>query len=256
MLRTAVALLLALPLAPGLAAQDPASGGGGQDPSAEYEALANEFRDARQTFFDNQKKAFEEGGEDALTEARKLDPVKDFVPRFQEGAAKYAPTPNALPYLQWLVTSSGDGGVAKTALGTILEHHADSADLEPIASFLVYGGRTIGKGATRDALRRLEQSPHANVRGAAIFAGAMITIQNQQATETAREGALDDVRRALETAPEAAFAGQAEGLLFERENLQVGKQVPDIEGNDLDGVAFKLSDYKGKVVVLDFWGHW
>ena len=32
--------------------------------------------------------------------------------------------------------------------------------------------------------------------------------------------------------------------------------APEIEGNDLDGVAFKLSDYRGKVVVLDFWGDW
>ena len=24
----------------------------------------------------------------------------------------------------------------------------------------------------------------------------------------------------------------------------------------LDGQKFKLSDYRGKVVVLDFWGHW
>ncbi|MFO1076423.1 MAG: hypothetical protein U1E73_01710 [Planctomycetota bacterium] len=30
----------------------------------------------------------------------------------------------------------------------------------------------------------------------------------------------------------------------------------DIAGVDLDGVAFKLSDYKGKVVLLDFWGDW
>jgi hypothetical protein len=27
-------------------------------------------------------------------------------------------------------------------------------------------------------------------------------------------------------------------------------------GNDIDGNRFKLSDYRGKVVVLDFWGHW
>lgn len=40
------------------------------------------------------------------------------------------------------------------------------------------------------------------------------------------------------------------------EMLQVGSVAPDIEGNDLDGVAFKLSDYRGKVVVLDFWGDW
>jgi hypothetical protein len=24
----------------------------------------------------------------------------------------------------------------------------------------------------------------------------------------------------------------------------------------MDGVPFKLSDYRGKVVVVDFWGHW
>ena len=32
--------------------------------------------------------------------------------------------------------------------------------------------------------------------------------------------------------------------------------APEIEGEDIDGVPFKLSDYRGKVVVLDFWGNW
>ena len=36
----------------------------------------------------------------------------------------------------------------------------------------------------------------------------------------------------------------------------VGQLVKEVEGQDIDGVAFKLSDYRGKVVVLDFWGHW
>ena len=38
--------------------------------------------------------------------------------------------------------------------------------------------------------------------------------------------------------------------------LAIGKIVPEIEGKDLDGVTFRLSDYRGKVVVLDFWGDW
>ena len=33
----------------------------------------------------------------------------------------------------------------------------------------------------------------------------------------------------------------------------VGKQAPDIEGEDQDGKHFKLSDYRGKVVLLYFW---
>ena len=44
--------------------------------------------------------------------------------------------------------------------------------------------------------------------------------------------------------------------LFELQHLTVGLQVPDIQGVDLDGKAFKLSDYRGKVVFLDFWAHW
>lgn len=38
--------------------------------------------------------------------------------------------------------------------------------------------------------------------------------------------------------------------------LQVGNLAPEIENEDLDGETFKLSDYRGKVVMLDFWGNW
>ena len=40
------------------------------------------------------------------------------------------------------------------------------------------------------------------------------------------------------------------------QNLEVGKIAPEIEGPDLDGETFKLSDYRGKIVMLDFWGDW
>ena len=35
-----------------------------------------------------------------------------------------------------------------------------------------------------------------------------------------------------------------------------GTEAPEIVGEDVDGVPFKLSDYRGKVVLLDFWGNW
>lgn len=38
--------------------------------------------------------------------------------------------------------------------------------------------------------------------------------------------------------------------------LSVGKVAPDIAGPDLDGVEFRLSDYRGKVVVIAFSGAW
>jgi len=36
----------------------------------------------------------------------------------------------------------------------------------------------------------------------------------------------------------------------------VGEKAPQIEGKDIDGKPLKLSDYRGKVVVLVFWGSW
>lgn len=49
---------------------------------------------------------------------------------------------------------------------------------------------------------------------------------------------------------------QADGELFEIRFLVIGKVAPDVEGEDPDGKKFKLSDYRGKVVLIDFWGNW
>ena len=56
------------------------------------------------------------------------------------------------------------------------------------------------------------------------------------------------------TAPRGdSLSKDARAALYEIRNLCVGKPVPEIAGQDIDGKPFKLSDYKGKVVVVDFW---
>ncbi len=37
---------------------------------------------------------------------------------------------------------------------------------------------------------------------------------------------------------------------------RVGTAAPDLAGVDFDGVKFKLSDYRGKVVMISFWASW
>jgi cytochrome oxidase Cu insertion factor (SCO1/SenC/PrrC family) len=53
-----------------------------------------------------------------------------------------------------------------------------------------------------------------------------------------------------------ARAEAAEVKRIDPRDLEIGKKAPEIEGQDVDGKKFKLSDYRGKVVVLDFWGDW
>jgi thiol-disulfide isomerase/thioredoxin len=48
----------------------------------------------------------------------------------------------------------------------------------------------------------------------------------------------------------------ARSAVFEIRHLTVGKAAPEIEGEDTDGAKFKLSDYRGKVVLLVFWATW
>ncbi len=43
---------------------------------------------------------------------------------------------------------------------------------------------------------------------------------------------------------------------MQMEGLPVGEPAPEIEGEDIDGNPMKLSDFRGKVVLLDFWGEW
>ena len=57
-------------------------------------------------------------------------------------------------------------------------------------------------------------------------------------------------------AARAKLAEDARAELDEIRNLAVGKPAPEIIGTDLDGQPFKLSDYRGKVVLLTFWAGW
>jgi thiol-disulfide isomerase/thioredoxin len=44
--------------------------------------------------------------------------------------------------------------------------------------------------------------------------------------------------------------------LLDRVNLTAGNSAPEISFTDLGGTARRLSDFRGKVVLLDFWGLW
>lgn len=80
-----------------------------------------------------------------------------------------------------------------------------------------------------------------------------------------REEATQEIEalfeRAAEEYPDIELPGgetvaeRAKSELFTIRNLSVGREAPEIEGEDQDGFPFRLNDYRGKAVLLDFWSY-
>ena len=130
------------------------------------------------------------------------------------------------------------------------------------------GGLKQEFGAERSLLwldRVLEHNrdPHvlaqAHYTRAAMHVGTRAVATSPELRAVAVEH-LDRAREAIAKMPSApvarSLAGLVDALRDEATRLEPGLPAPDIEGEDLDGVPFKLSDFRGKVVLLDFWGDW
>ncbi len=67
---------------------------------------------------------------------------------------------------------------------------------------------------------------------------------------------LRDRYGSMKAVQDIDYGTLATSAIFAIEHLSVGKPAPDIIGEDMDGAGLKLSDYRGKVVLLSFWGEW
>jgi len=70
------------------------------------------------------------------------------------------------------------------------------------------------------------------------------------------EEAVAILKEMIAENPDHEQSKLAVGQVFRSENLQIGMIPPDFTTKDVDGNEMKLSDYRGKVTVLDFWGFW
>jgi peroxiredoxin len=96
-----------------------------------------------------------------------------------------------------------------------------------------------GDARLLDQLRR--QKRDAAAMGAEAVKGFKVVLESYADVKDPRGYKLADV---------------AKSSLYALENLRIGKVAPDIEADDLDGRRFKLSENRGKVVVLVFWATW
>jgi peroxiredoxin len=125
-----------------------------------------------------------------------------------------------------------------------------------------YLARELKKRAA--ILRRFEDEPEAVAQFANEYGLGILALSRLRARTVA---SLEDEAAALyretierygdlPTRRKPNLAPVAEGELFDLRKLAVGQPAPEIVGTDLDGRTFKLSDYRGKVVVLTFSGSW
>jgi hypothetical protein len=217
--------------------------------------LEREFTEAQREWSQALRAAKDPAERSQLLESR---PEATFVPRFQEGAKVHAGTEAAVPYLAWLV-SRGDPETAKASMQTLMEHHVESPGIR-LAVARIGGLRHVfGNQQSRQWLDQvLARNPDAAVQAQARYtrAAGFVGTRAVERSEPLRQLAITDLKQVLDSAESHSLQGLAKGLLFEAQNLEPGLPAPEIQGEDLDGTSFRLSDYKGKVILLDFWGDW
>ncbi|MFC1499458.1 peroxiredoxin family protein [Candidatus Zixiibacteriota bacterium] len=108
----------------------------------------------------------------------------------------------------------------------------------------------------------MENSPHAQVRASAIYVLATIAARgdatndlNQRREDLLTELILHYTDESWNYSTYGEIAA-AEMHPHDPADLEVGDRAPEITGTNVDGEEMKLSDYLGKVVVIDFWGDW
>ena len=186
----------------------------------------------------------------------------------------------------WPVELVGEDTASARALELIQRAHIRSDKLGPLCQRVSSGFRKEYEEFLRAVLAK---NPHKNVQAMACLSLAhflnnrlqrlaLCKEQQELAKEFAglygkeylaallrqdRDNAVKEIEAVFEQSTDKygdvklpvadPVAERAKAELFEIRNLSVGKEAPDIEGEDQDGKRFKLSDYRGKVVLLDFW---
>lgn len=226
------------------------------------DALAEKAEKANRDWIDDWREkvtAAEEAGENPPAFSWEDSPVKEFIPEFQAMAEEYASTDDAIPSLMWLFREAYflDLEAARQAIETLCDAHARSEALEPLARGLGLITRVCDPERTAELLEQLEkQTPSARLRGWAIYTRLVDQLEVHDLKSEDYVALRERLRKAGEEAGDKRLKAQLEKKIKIREAFGIGVVAPDIEGIDLDGVAFKLSDYKGKVLFVDFWGDW
>jgi hypothetical protein len=141
--------------------------------------------------------------------------------------------------------------VYSDTVDVLMERFVERKELAPLADWLPIDDDP--PWAEKHLRRLMEKNSDDQVKMKAKFGLASILAKKDEESQPEAEKLFQSI---IDSSEKNSFADRAKEELAEMKVRGIGKPAPDIAGDDLDSKAFKLSDYKGKVVLLDFWGFW
>lgn len=175
-----------------------------------------------------------------------------------------AEEPGAVEGLNWLVAQCLHLEEGQTAVKWLATRFADRPGIAPALKRLEDQDPEMAVPVLEAVLAKSTHTEE--VATATLALGRQHLAQFEAASdpavrEAARVRASELLERVLTTYPQVTVQGlnlaeQAAALLFEMTHLSPGAMAPEISGNDQEDKPFKLSDYRGRHVILVFWGDW
>ncbi|HZN63239.1 MAG TPA: TlpA disulfide reductase family protein [Planctomycetota bacterium] len=221
---------------------------------AEVKALRAAFQRAEQAYRRLVREAKSDEERRRIERDPGANPVPGYLVKFRELADRARGTEggaDALIEILRLARHAPDGRAAGDAVQRLVKEHLASPSMERLANLLGNGtGATLGEVRRRALEAIQDRSTLAKPKAAALF---ILAVEEMTRDEAASRAMLN---RLTHEFGETQYAAMADRTLFELDHLQVGRIAPDFEATDEKGQAYKLSDYRGKVTVIDFWGSW
>lgn len=174
-----------------------------------------------------------------------------------------ADQPDVVKAVSWLVTGAANFPEGQEALKMLGTTFADRQGISEAVKQLEYHG--LPAVPILEAV--VAKNTHREEKAAALYALGAVHFKNFDGSadrvsgEASKNKALDCFQQlnadyadvTIQGFKLSDFAGK---MLFEMTNLQVGCEAPEIEGKDAAGAPVKLSEYRGKHVIVVFWGGW
>jgi len=165
---------------------------------------------------------------------------------------------NALQCATWIILNTPDGDAVQKAADIILREHVTDTNLVSLCQEL----DRVRPSCSKQLLTGLlEKNPSMEVRGNACF--TLATLWKSEAkfgqNTNATAQAIENYQRVINEFSSVkqrgySLATLAKPELNELQNLIIGKPAPETVGVDMNGRPLSLSAYRGRVVVLVFWG--